>query len=267
MSLRNTARALPALARVAVLEAVAYRAELVVWMLSTTLPFIMLALFSAVAREAPLKGHSEREFTLYFLVTFVVRQLTGSWAAWVINQEIKDGTLAARLLRPVSPVATYAIENLAAQPMRLFLSLPVVGLAIAWVGAEALPSDPLIWLAFGVALAGGWALSFLTNILIGALGFYLESSVSIVNLWSVLFFILSGYTIPVDLFPGWLQSLGAWLPFRYQIGLPVELLCGAHGRPEALSLLTAQGAQVAALGLITWFAWRRGVGRFEAYGG
>jgi ABC-2 type transport system permease protein len=267
VSLRNTLRALPAIGRVSVLGAIAYRAEMVVWMLSTTLPFIMLALFSAVAREAPIGRHDERSFTLYFLVTFVVRQLTGAWSAWVINQEIKDGTLTARLLRPVSPVVTYAVENLAAQPLRLALSLPVVGLAIAWVGADQLPSDPLLWGAFAVALAGGWAISFLVQIIIGALGFFMESSVSVINLWTVLFFILSGYTIPVDLFPAWLRTAGAWLPFRYQIGLPVEILCGAHGRAESLALLLAQAGQVGALGLLAWAVWRRGIGRFEAFGG
>lgn len=267
MSLRNTARALPAIGRVAVLGAIAYRAELLVWMLSTTLPFIMLALFSAVAREGPIGRYQERDFTLYFLATFVVRQLTGSWAAWVINQEIKDGTLATRLLRPVSPVATYAIDNLAAMPLRLLLSAPVAAAAIAWVGAASLPSDPVIWAAVVVAVAGGWAISFLVQLLVGALGFFMESSVSVNNLWTVLFFVLSGYTIPVDLFPPWLRAAGAWLPFRYQIGLAVELVCGVHGRAEACSLLLAQAGQVAALGLLAWVAWRRGVGRFEAFGG
>ena len=41
-------RAVPALMRIGFAEAVAYRAEFVIWMLSTTLPLVNLALWSAV---------------------------------------------------------------------------------------------------------------------------------------------------------------------------------------------------------------------------
>src|SRR5206468_10490259 len=85
-------------------EAVAYRAEFLVWMLSTTMPLIMLALWSAVAHEAPVGRFGEKEFVAYFLATFIVRQLTGSWAAWQMNFEIRRGTLALRLLRPIPPM-------------------------------------------------------------------------------------------------------------------------------------------------------------------
>ncbi len=54
MSVRATVRALPTLARVGFAEAVAYRAEMFVWILSTTMPLIMMALWTAVARDAPV---------------------------------------------------------------------------------------------------------------------------------------------------------------------------------------------------------------------
>ena len=57
MSLRNTLRAFPTLLRVGFSEALAYRAELLVWVLSTTMPFIMMALWTAVAREQPIGSY------------------------------------------------------------------------------------------------------------------------------------------------------------------------------------------------------------------
>src|SRR5262249_3246637 len=54
VSVGATGRALPTLFRVGFAEAVAYRAEFLVWMLSTTMPLIMLGLFSAVARDRPI---------------------------------------------------------------------------------------------------------------------------------------------------------------------------------------------------------------------
>ena len=92
MSLRSTLRALPTLLRVGFAEAVAYRAEFLVWMLTTTMPLVMLALWTAVARDgAGRRASASRSFVAYYLATFVVRQLTGAWAAWQMNLEIRAG--------------------------------------------------------------------------------------------------------------------------------------------------------------------------------
>ena len=60
-------RAYPTLLRVGFAGAVAYRAEMLVWMLTTTMPLVSLALWSAVAREAPVGRFGPGEFVGYFL--------------------------------------------------------------------------------------------------------------------------------------------------------------------------------------------------------
>src|SRR2546423_3780764 len=79
-----TLRALPTMVRVAFAGALAYRAEYLLWIFSTTMPLVMLALWLAVARESPLgvRRLGQPELISYFLCTFVVRQLTGSWVCW-----------------------------------------------------------------------------------------------------------------------------------------------------------------------------------------
>src|SRR3974390_1661893 len=111
MSVRSTVRALPTLFRVGFAEAVAYRAEMLVWVLSTTMPLIMLALWSAVAADAPVGRFGQRDFVAYFLATFIVRQLTGAWVAWQMSFEVRTGSLSMRLLRPVHPMVSHAGGN------------------------------------------------------------------------------------------------------------------------------------------------------------
>ena len=60
-------------------------------MLATTMPLVMLALWGAVARDAPVGRYGEPKFVAYFLATFVVRQLTGAWVFYAMNFEIRDG--------------------------------------------------------------------------------------------------------------------------------------------------------------------------------
>ena len=78
----RTLRALPTLWRVGVAETVAYRAEFVVWMLTTTIPLIMLALWTTVADEGPFQNYKSSDFVAYFLATLIVRQLTSNWVGW-----------------------------------------------------------------------------------------------------------------------------------------------------------------------------------------
>ncbi|NVJ17782.1 ABC-2 family transporter protein [Myxococcus sp. AM010] len=267
MSARTTLRAFPTLLRVGFAEAVAYRAEMLIWVLSTTMPLVNMVLWMAVSREAPVGRFGEADFISYFLATFAVRQLATSWAAWLINWEVKQGTLAMRLLRPISPLWAYAVESIAAFPMRLMVAVPVILLSVALVGQKAVPQHAWQWGFFVLAVIGGWAVAFLANVAIGALCFFLESSQKVLEVWLVLFFVCSGYMYPVELLPPTLRTLIDWLPFRYQIGVPVELLTADYGWEESLRLLGAQWAWVAVLGALAAVTWKQGVRRFAAFGG
>lgn len=267
MSLRAGVRAFPTLLRVGFAEAVAYRAELLIWVLTSTMPLIMLALWSTVAAEAPVGRYGETEFTAYFLAAFVVRQLSASWTCWEINFEVRMGRLSMRLLRPVHPMFAYAAESIAALPLRLAISIPVALWALASVGPDQFPHDLSRWLIFIVAIAGAWALTFLINIAVGALSLFMESSVKVMDVYLAAYFVFSGYVVPVDLFPPWLRAVTDALPFRYQLAFPVEVLCGNYEIGGALQLLLRQWLFVLGLGLVTALVWRRGIARFEAYGG
>ena len=99
-------RAIPTLLKVGFAEAAAYRTEMVVWVLSTTMPLVMMLLWTSIADVAPVQGQlgaswSSATFISYFLCVFIVRQLVAAWAAWEINFEVRQGTLALRLFDPL----------------------------------------------------------------------------------------------------------------------------------------------------------------------
>jgi len=267
VSLRNAVRAFPALLRVGFADALAYRAETLIWVLSTTMPLVNLALWSKVAETAPVGRYGQRQFVAYFLATFIVRQLTGSWVYWDMAFAIRTGTLSMRLLRPVDPLWAYTAEAIASVPMRLIVSLPAAIVALASVGASGLTHDPAIWSIWSLSLLGAWLITLLINFIVGSASFFVESSLRLMDLWLVLYFGLSGYLIPIDLLPRSIRLVAEWLPMRFQIGLPVELMTGAHGRAVALELLAREYAWVAALLVATIAMWRAGLKRYAAYGG
>jgi ABC-2 type transport system permease protein len=267
VTLHRAVRALPTLLRVGFSEAVAYRAELAVWLLSTNMPLVMLALWSAVARDGPVGRFGQAEFTAYFLCALVVRLLTGAWVIWELNYEIRQGTLGHRLLRPIHPLLAYACENVAAMPLRLALSLPIVIALLVTVGPGHLVHDPLLLALFPLTVLGAWLITFLAMAMVGALAFWLESATSLFELWMALFGVFSGYLVPLELFPRWLQAAASVLPFRYMLAFPAELLAGMLPRDRALEALAVQWLFVAGLYVGALALWRLGVRRFAAFGG
>jgi ABC-2 type transport system permease protein len=260
-------RAVPSLLRVGFAAAVAYRGEFLVWILSTNMPLVMLLLWSAVADEAPVGRFGETEFVAYFLATLVVRLLTGAWVGWELNYEIRQGTLAMRLLKPIHPFVTYATDNLAALPLRALIALPIALGALLWVGSGQLASDPLNWLVAPVAVFLAWVITFAAMALIGTLGFFWESSLSVFSLWMGLYFLFAGYTIPLELLPPWLWEIARWLPFRFLLSFPVEVILGlAEGSAVWLGL-GMQLVWTVVFCVAAQLFWRAGLRRYAAYGG
>jgi ABC-2 type transport system permease protein len=263
----HAARAFPTLLRVGLAGAIAYRAEMVVWMLTTTMPLVSLALWSAVASEGPVGGFTAQRFGAYFLATLVIRQLTGSWLVWELNMEIRSGTLSQRLLKPMHPLVAYSAENLAAVPIRALLSAPIALIGIAVVEPGSFPHAPFRIAVLLLALVGAWAINFFTMALIGSLAFFLESSTAIFEIWLVAFSLLSGYLVPLSLFPPWLQRVSDVLPFRYTVAFPVEATLGMLHGGALLQNLAIQWAYVVATAAGALLVWRAGVKRFGAFGG
>jgi ABC-2 type transport system permease protein len=263
----RAARAYPSLLRVGFAESVAYRAEMLVWMLTTTMPLVSLALWSAVAEAAPVGRFTQSRFAAYFLATLVVRQATSSWIVWEMNQEIRQGTLSRRLLKPVHPLVTYSAENLSALPLRAALALPITLLALVFIEPGALPRTPLQIGVLLVSVFGAWLINFFSMAMIGTLAFFFESSTAVFEIWLCAFMLLSGYLVPLEIFPAWLRDVSAVLPFRYTLAFPVEVMTGMLGGTEMLRNLAIQWAYVVGTGAVAMIAWRAGLKRFAAFGG
>jgi ABC-2 type transport system permease protein len=265
--IRRTLRALPTLLRIGFASSIAYRGEFIVWILATNMPLVMLALWSEVAREAPIGHYGQKEFTAYFLTTLIVRQLTGSWVVWEMNTEIRQGTLAMRLLRPIHPALSYAADNVAALPMRAAVSLPVAAIALYVVGRGTLAQDPVLWAIVPFAVLGAWVISFSAMFFIGTLGLFWESSLAVWDLWFGGYLIFSGYLMPLSLLPPWIGKMTRLSPFPYMLAFPVEACLGTLTRSAAATSLGVEWLYAAGLLVAALLLWKRGLVRFAAYGG
>jgi viologen exporter family transport system permease protein len=221
---------------------------------------------TAVARDAPIGRFDSDTFVAYYLVTAVVRQMTGAWVMWEIVMEIREGTLALKLLRPIHPLAAHSAASLAAIPMRAIFCVPIAAGVIA-LGGDHVSRDPVVIAGFCLSLVGAWILNFSISAMVGTLALYVESSIALWEIWLGGFMLFSGYLVPLELFPHWVERIARVLPFAYLQAVPVEMLTGLRSRGDALHALMWQWAYASfsVAGMLLF--WRRATSRFQAFGG
>jgi ABC-2 type transport system permease protein len=259
-------RAFPDMLRIGFAASVAYRAELIIWILTATLPLVMLALWNAVAAGGPVAGLGQPELARYFAATLIVRQLTGAWVFWELNYEIRTGALSARLLRPMHPLWWNAAAILGAVPLRLIVLAPMIAGLLWWRPELAVFPG---WAALGlfvVSVALAWALTFLIQALFALFAFWLDQTDGLFGLYFAVWSVLSGYVAPLAIFPAWARGWLDWLPFRATLAVPVELLGGFVTTAEGAEGVALQALWTGVLLVAVGVAWRAGVRRYGAFG-
>ncbi|MEN9787306.1 MAG: hypothetical protein RLZZ299_2570 [Pseudomonadota bacterium] len=256
-------RAWPVLLRVAWAEMFAYRAEMVVWILGTSLPLVMLALWDAAAESGALAGFTAGEVARYFTAVLVVRQLTAIWLAWEFDHDVRTGALSPQLLRPMHPLWWRAAETLAAVPWRVVVLVPLLGALGAWRPEAVAPPDVATCGVFALSLALAWLVGWCVQVCFGCLAFWFEQALGAWQAWFFAWGLLSGYLVPLALMPPSLRDVAAWLPFYATLGAPVDLLLG-HADPWGT--LARQGAWAIVLAAVASAAWRAGMRRYGAVG-
>jgi ABC-2 type transport system permease protein len=267
VSVSRAVRALPTMLRIGVAETVAYRAEFLVWMLTTSMPLVMLGLWTKVAEEEAFRGYTAEGFVAYYLSNLIVRNLTGSWVAWQVSEEIRLGTMSMRLLRPIHPMIAFAASHIAAVPFRTAIALPIAGILLVSSGASALTTEPLQLALLAPSLLMGWTITFCVLFAIGSLAFFITRAMALLNVYFGLFSLFSGYLLPIPLLPGPIRAAAEVLPFRFMLSAPVELMTRHLDGDQLAALLAGQIAWTLASLWIALAVFRRGVHRFEAVGG
>jgi ABC-2 type transport system permease protein len=266
VSLARALHALPTMLRVGVAETVAYRAEFLVWILTTTIPLVMLGLWSTVAAEAPFRQYTQADFVAYFLAVLIVRNVAGSWVGWQIGEEIRMGTMSMRLLRPIHPFIALGASHVASIPFRCVVALPIAVVLLISSGGSSLTTEPLQLAMLLPSLAFAWLITYAIMFAIGALSFFLTRAMGIFSLYFLLFTLLSGYLMPIPMLPEPIATIAEWLPFRFMLALPVELMTERMATDRVLLLMGVQVLWTVASISIAMFVWQRGVRRFEAVG-
>jgi len=257
-------RTLLALIRRDLTVVLTYRAWLAMIQVSTiTGPVVSLLVWQGALDLGAAPPVSRDFLVTYFVLVALVSMLTSSWSSWFIADSIRHGELSSWLVRPVSVHLNLLANNVSEKLVKLVLLVPmivVVGFVVR--SAFRLPTDPVRWLLFVVALLLATALTIGLDVLIGTLAFWFEDVSGLDRFRLLLSSVFSGGVVPLALFPQFLQPVLDVQPFRYMISFPLEVLLGTASPTGFVGALAWAAVFVGGAAL----TWRVGVTRYQGAG-
>lgn len=228
-----------------------YRAATIAGVVTNTVfAFIKASVLIAVFRRNPeIGGFDARDVVTFTFVSQGFLAVMGAFTGHLpLAERIQTGDVVTDLYRPVDlllfELATDAGRAAFQLTVRAVIPLVIGGI----VFDLRLPTTAPLWLAFALALALGFVVSFGLRFLVTMTTFWFLDFRAPSQMMVVVGMFLSGIAVPVVLFPDWLETLARGLPFVAYMQVPIEVLLGKHsGVPALLRVFALQAAWIVAL--------------------
>lgn len=265
--MRKLLRLYARLVKMAWIHALEYRAQALLWILSSLFPLVMLAVWLAVIDEAgPLTGWTRGDFIAYYVAAAVVNQLTFAWTIWEWDDDIRTGDLSTKLLKPIDPLHHYVSEQLGWKLFMLVTIVPLVAL-VAWLSpALNFNLTPARAALAALGAGAGLALNIVMASAFGMIAFWSTQSANVFSLWWGVGQFTSGWIAPLAMFPPAVRQVAYWLPFRSLLGFTTEIIVGRLSPAETAFGFAVTGGWILLFLVIYRALWRLGLRRYEAVG-
>lgn len=242
-----------------------YRSEFLLYMISGVTPLIMMFVWISISETGATGNRGAAWFTAYFLVAYGVRQFSPIWLTRELDEEVRLGRLSAHLMRPINPywrLLGWHGADMAIRGPIVFLFVPLalwISGGYAELFVENLPF-------FVLAVIAGILLHFHMEYLLGLTAFWTDQSLAFESFYFMLFSLLGGLVVPVELFPQTVRDLILLTPFPYIFGFPTEIALGVPDNAALTRGLLIQGGWLVGLAGLAQILWRRGLRRYGAAG-
>jgi ABC-2 type transport system permease protein len=254
--------------RVTILDTLQYPFNMLIWLIGAVLePLMMLIVWSVVAEQSggQIDGMTQGDFAAYYLVALFVSRFTFNWLNWEYEELVRNGTMAARLMRPVPVYLLEVMNNVGYKIISNLIVFSVVLLLGVVFQANFNPplwsllaAIPVILLAFFVRFTLEWGVALCA--------FWVTRMRAINNLYYTMFLLFSGMLAPLTFYPPMVQTISYFLPWRWLIYFPVQVILGVLTPQDVLNGVAWQLGWLLAISLVVLLFWRASIRRFSAVG-
>ena len=202
--------------------------------------------------------------TMWYLMMAEAVMLSKHDLSETMSEQVKDGSVAYLLNKPYNFILYHVAAGLGDSVLAFGGNL-ILGSAVVWLMVGP-PPGIAGWVFACLAVVLAWLLDFCFSTLIGLSAFVVEETVAFRWIYQKFLLLLGGVLIPLDFFPGWLQTISLNLPFAWIIYGPARLFVDPS--LERLgNVFMQQGIWLAVLGGTVWILYRRAAARLAINGG
>ena len=219
---------------------------------------------------AQIGGFGFRDMVAYYLLTMIARAFSSMpGLASGIALQIREGEIKRYLIQPIDLIGFLFINRIAHKIAYYAVATApfafVFYLCRDYFVAGFPP--PHLFIAFLGSLAMGFAIGFFLEAAIGMIGFWFLEVSSLLFLYMLFSFFLSGHMFPLSLLPDSIEWFVDLLPLKYLAYFPAAVFLGKIPEDELASEMAIEAAWLTFFIIVCRYAYSRGVSRYSGYGG
>ena len=268
--------------RASAMDVMAYKFNILVWVIVTLfevacLVFLWFAVYqsSEGGIDASINGFTYKEMIAYVVLTTIFGFVTfNNDTLWIINNDIRKGTIGNYLIKPISYRGKFVASNIGALLITtLIFGIPLysIGLGVL-IGIGFLPIVS-VWefiAHIGLFLVAG-VLACLINdtiaYIFGILCFYTTSAWGLNSLKTTIIAFLSGTLLPLAFFPPIFRDIVGYMPFAGLSQNPVLILMMKYDYFESAKVILIALAWLVILELFSKLLFCHAIKKVTVQGG
>ncbi|MEN9556211.1 MAG: hypothetical protein RLZZ232_2497 [Planctomycetota bacterium] len=258
--------------RTAIEERLVYRGDFAFSTLVRFLPIVtQIFLWSAIFQHDEtrrLRGYNFGEMVSYYLLVMLARAFSSMpGLSTGIAGSIADGSVRKYLIQPVDMLDHLFWHRVAHKLVYYAVAVGPFTL-LFWLCRDYFPGWPEwpVTAAFVCSLLMSFAIGFLIEAWIGLVAFWFLEVSSLIFIYMMLSYFLSGHMIPLELLSSWIPFVD-YLPFRYLAYTPAAIMLGKVAMADLPRELLIQLTWIVGLWMLNRWTFSRGVRRYSSYGG
>ena len=272
--------------RIALEERLIYRGDFALGTLMRFLPiitqiFLWSAIFMAVGggdmQGQEIKGFTIHTMIAYYLLTMMSRAFSSMpGLASGVALQVRNGEIKKFLIQPIDMVG-FLLLNRVAHKLVYYVVALVPFIFVFWLcgnyfsehfqhSAASWPSSNRL-VVFILSLVFGFLLGFFLEICIGLISFWFLEVTSLLFIYMLMNFFLSGHMFPLDLLPDSARMVVDWLPLKYLAYFPAAIFLGLVPEDRLWAQLAVEVAWVLFFILASRWMLARGLQRYSGFGG
>lgn len=259
-------------------ERLVYRGDFALGTLMRFLPivtqiFLWYAVFDSIqasAGEDTIGGFGFQDIVAYYLLTMIARAFSSMpGLASGIAGQIRDGEIKRYLIQPIDLIGFLLLTRIAHKLAYYAVAIAPFALVFFLCRHYFIQGwpPPYVLAAFAGSLVMGFLIGFFLEAAIGMIGFWFLEVSSLLFVYMLFSFFLSGHMFPLSMLPDGIASFVNLLPFKYLAYFPAAIFLGKIPEEDLPMEMAIEAAWLVFFIIVCRVAYARGVKRYSGYGG